>query len=139
MKKTTSNQIVASKKKPIVKSLNQNLVNLIFNSKSGFEKITPFKVQKEEILESYVSVKEIVSSDTLFLTIKHNQLQTLIDLSDLSNLFILGFNESSDFVGVSIVGPKANAPFQLLSQSKYLLIVKKEIKLDFGRLKGFKF
>jgi hypothetical protein len=139
MKKTKSHSMSSSERKPNAISKNLNLVNLIFTSKLGSEKITTLDVQVVNILEPYVSVKNFFSNSALFFNIKHNQLQTLIDLSDLSNLYILGFNENSNFVGVSIIGEKSNAPFQILSQSKFHLIIGKEIKIDFRKLKGMRF
>jgi hypothetical protein len=138
MKKTTKPN-VTSHEKLSKKKENQNLVHLIFESKIGKSKKTSFPVKAIEVIEPNVSIKALGFKESLFLSIKHSHLQTLIDLTDLTNLFVLGFDESYAFIGVSIVGGKANAPFQLLHQGKYFLIISKENKIDFAQLKNITF
>lgn len=136
MKKTTSKPIATSIKKSNRINENQNLVYLIFESKTGKSKKTTIPILGSSILEPYVSVKDLAFNDSLLLSIKHSHLQTLIDLTSLSNLFVLGFDEKLNFIGVTIVGEKANAPFQLLNQGKYFLIISQQNKVDFGHLKN---
>ncbi|OYU82618.1 MAG: hypothetical protein CFE24_14850 [Flavobacterium sp. BFFFF2] len=136
MKKTTSKPIATSKKKSNSINENQNLVYLIFESKTGKSKKTSIPILGSRVLEPYVSVKDLAVNHSLLLSINHSHLQTLIDLTNLSNLFVLGFDENLNFIGVSIVGEKANAPFQLLNQGKYFLIISQQNKIDFAHLKN---
>ena len=136
MKKTTSKPIASSKKMSSSTIENQNLVYLIFESKTGKSKKTSLPILGSSVLETYVSVKDLAFNESLLLSIKHSHLQTLIDITSLSNLFVLGFDEKLNFIGVSIVGEKANAPFQLLNQGKYFLIISQQNKVDFAHLKN---
>lgn len=121
--------------KTTAKTENKNAVYLVFETKSGTEKSLAIQTSHQTISEPYVSVKIILSSNGAFVEFKHKHLQTLIDLSNLSNLLVLGFDANLKFVGVSLVGKKANAPFQILSQSKYILVQPNNTNLDLTQLK----
>jgi hypothetical protein len=136
MKKTISKPIATSKRKLNSNIENQNLVYLIFESKTGKSRKISIPIIESRVLEPYVSVKDLAFNENLLLSINHSHLQTLIDLTTLSNLFVLGFDENLKFIGVSILGEKANAPFQLLNQSKYFLIIRQQTKIDFQHLKN---
>lgn len=134
MKKTTSKTSATSKKKTSIEKVKTPSVQLIFEAKSGTQKRITYPIKEQLVNRPYLSIIDIYEGKNLLLNITHSQLQTLIDLTDVSHLYVLGFDENLAFVGVSIVGPKANAPFQLLSQSKYFLILSNEVKIDFERL-----
>ncbi|OYU95798.1 MAG: hypothetical protein CFE21_11715 [Bacteroidetes bacterium B1(2017)] len=111
-------------------------VQLLFETKTGTTKRVSYSISEQQVNQPLVSIKDVYVGKNLLLHITHNHLQTLLDLTDVSHVYVLGFDEHLAFVGVSIVGPKANAPFQLLNQSRFFLILSNEVKIDFGKLVG---
>jgi hypothetical protein len=49
-------------------------------------------------------------------------------------MYLLGFDQSLTFIGVSIINEKSKAPFQILNQGKYFLLLNRQEGIDFSRL-----
>ena len=134
MKKTHSQVPAHSVNQPDTLFVDSTKLELVFKTKSGSLKSKSLEVDYYRVLNSYVSVKRILASKPILLHMEHAQLQTLFDLQEMENLYVLAFNEEKEFIGGSLLGQKALAPFQLLSQSKFSLVLYRQIEIDFGKL-----
>jgi hypothetical protein len=133
MKKPTSSLL----NKEQANKINQtfDLANLSFESKSGKSTVKSVPVIEFSVQEPYLKLTlELPLSVSLLFSIKHKYLQTQLDLSNLSNMYLLGFDQSLTFIGVSIINEKSKAPFQILNQGKYFLLLNRQEGIDFSRL-----
>jgi hypothetical protein len=133
MKKTTSSLL----NKEQANKINQtfDLANLSFESKSGKSTVKSVPIIEFSVQEPYLKLNlELPLSVSLLFSIKHKYLQTQLDLSNLSNMYLLGFDQSLTFIGVSIINEKSKAPFQILNQGKYFLLLNRQEGIDFSRL-----
>ena len=112
-----------------------DLANLSFETKPRKVTVQSVPIIEFVVDEPYLKLNlELPLFVSLLFSIKHKYLQTLLDLSNLSNMYLLGFDGSLSFIGVSIIGEKATAPFQLLNQGKYFLLINKQQGIDFSCL-----
>jgi hypothetical protein len=133
MKKTTSSLL----NKEQANKINQtfDLANLSFETKSGKSTVKSVPIIEFSVQEPYLKLNlELPLSVSLLFSIKHKYLQTQLDLSNLSNMYLLGFDQSLTFIGVSIINEKSKAPFQILNQGKYFLLLNRQEGIDFSRL-----
>jgi hypothetical protein len=134
MTKSTSKPSAASAQKKHNSSEKLQELQLGF-TKAGKQQKTTFQVHVIQVTEPYAAVTPLPLPSLLLLSVQHSHLQTCLDLSHLSNTYVLGFDDKLQFIGVSIVGKKSQAPFQLLNQAKHFLLAPKSTNIDFGRLK----
>jgi hypothetical protein len=135
MTKTKSKTSAASAQKKL-HNTPENLqeVKLVFTA-TGKQEKTHFNVHALRVTEPYVAVTPLPLPSLLLLSVQHSHLQTCLDLSQLSNTYVIGFDDKLQFIGVSIVGKKSQAPFQLLNQAKHFLLAPKSTNINFSQLK----
>jgi hypothetical protein len=133
MKKTTSSLL--SREQANKTNQTFDLANLSFETKSGKSTVKSVPIIEFSVQEPYLKLNlELPLSVSLLFSIKHKYLQTQLDLSNLSNMYLLGFDQSLTFIGVSIINEKSKAPFQILNQGKYFLLLNRQEGIDFSRL-----
>ncbi|MBC7557280.1 MAG: hypothetical protein H7195_10005, partial [Chryseobacterium sp.] len=60
---------------------------------------------------------------TIFIEIKHSQLNTLLELTDIAPYELWYFNEKKEFTGKSFSLQNGNASFQIQTQARFIALV----------------
>ena len=120
-------------------SLDANHFNLslVFVSPKGKEKSIQIPVMRQLLQHPYLAVAQEINGykEPVLFEVKHTLLQTLVDLTNVKPLQVLGFDENGQFIGVNKVGKSHGATFQLLHQARYFLILQTNTPLSFQTLK----
>jgi hypothetical protein len=105
--------------------MNTSFLNVSFN---GTE-TTTLPTYCVEVKETIVLVNTLIQSPpkTLFLKIKHNQLNTLLDLTNCAPYELWYFDEKEKFTGKSFSLQNGNAPFQIQTQARYIALVPSKV------------
>jgi hypothetical protein len=106
--------------------MNTFFLNVSFN---GTETIT-LPTYCVEVNEVILLVNKLIQSSpkTFFFKIKHNQLNTLLDLTNCSPYELWYFDEKEKFTGKSFSLQNGNAPFQIQTQARYIALVPSRVK-----------
>ena len=86
--------------------------------------------KKIEVNETTVLVKLLVQNQrkTLFLEVKHNQINTLLDLTGVYPYELWYFDHKKEFTGKSFSLQKGSTPFQIQTQSSFIALVQSNTK-----------
>ena len=84
-----------------------------------------FQVQKIELSESFFTAFGLRCNlhEPFYLEIKHEQLNSSIDLTHLKDTLVLHFDADGMVLGATFVLPKSSGSFGIVTQSKRLLFL----------------
>ncbi len=115
--------------KPAVNQLKSSILttcrlNLMVNEKSGVKVVKELEVLKFNLNSFYISLKELIkeSNSSILILVKHNNLQTQIDMSGLSKMQIISFDENSTYIGRTVITMDYSTPLVFLNLGKKILI-----------------
>ena len=138
MKKTTNKKATAFQVSVNGIKLNPTEVKIQIQKPKGKVQTMAFKALETVIEKPTVEIAPMLAkaNSVLFLNITHSNIQTLFDLTALTNLVILSFDEELNFNGINMIGEKSVAPFQILNQGRFVLVIKPIKGLDYSTIKG---
>lgn len=107
-------------------------MNTLFLSASlnGRETITvPALIVR--VIKPIILVNELILGHTksIFFEVTHGQLNTLLDLTNVTPYELWYFNEKNEFTGKSFSLQKGNAPFQIQTQARYIALIPSSTRL----------
>ena len=137
MKKTTNKKATAFQVSVNGIQLNPTEVKIQIQKPKGKLQTIAFHALEAVIEKPTVEIAPMLAkaNSLLFLNITHSNIQTLFDLTGLSNLVILSFDEGLNFNGINMIGEKSVAPFQILNQGRFVLVIKPIKGLDYSTIK----
>ena len=137
LKKTTNKKVTAFQVSVNGIQLNPTEVKIQIQKPKGKVQTMAFKALEAVIEKPTVEIAPMLAkaNSVLFLNITHSNIQTLFDLTGLSNLVILSFDERLNFNGINMIGEKSVAPFQILNQGRFVLVIKPIKGLDYSTIK----
>lgn len=102
-----------------MKKMNNSVKVILRNQETVVIPCTVFAVNSDNC-----KLKD-VSNDkgTLLISIEHNKLLTLLDVSGIENHLLLSFNESKKFVGITYCHTVGDNSFIVSSQAKFAILI----------------
>ena len=84
-----------------------------------------FEIHEQVVSDTFFAAATFTVNHgkSLYLEIKHEQLNTSIDLTDLKDTLVLHFDDNDLMLGATYVLPKSSGSFGIITQSKRLLFL----------------
>lgn len=95
-----------------------------------------FETVPIKVKENYVKIKPLInfSTNSFFICISHDQLNTIIDLTGFEPCVILYFSNDQIFEGASYYKDSSNSSYGIQTQSKNIVIIKLPTELPINSL-----
>ncbi len=122
-----------AKKEKVIDYLTCNQIQLLY--KNG--EVNQFLIKTDLIENNYVSLNSTPCLDPLLLVVRHDKLQTHIDVSSLDRYLMIGFDEKRDIIGVTVLNSNANGSFFLLTLAKFILVISQRELTEWNGILSF--
>jgi hypothetical protein len=105
----------------------KNVMQITFKDQSSIK----FETLVKKTSDTFLKVHELQEGETpLFLEIEHQQLNTLIELSEVTPYVLLYFDDKEKFNGASFSLNASKSPFSISTQCKRILFLKYPISFQ---------
>ena len=99
----------------------KNVIQITFKDQSSIK----FETTVTKTSETFLKVHELQEGVTpLFLKIEHQQLNTLLELTEVAPFVLLYFDDKQEFKGASFSLNTTKSPFSISTQVKRVLFLK---------------